>query len=134
MRAFSLVGIGLILLGAFLIAWAIATHQVTLYLLVILPVLTSSSPLFVAGILSIFFGVLAAIVGTGFESGPEPTPSVSPRAHPSGSGVGGVILIGPVPIVFGSWSGLSRRARIGLAIGGAVVFVAILTILLLAYR
>jgi uncharacterized membrane protein len=38
------------------------------------------------------------------------------------AGAGGVVLIGPVPIFFGSWRGANRRTKwLVAAIGGAVL-------------
>ena len=44
------------------------------------------------------------------------------------------MIVGPVPIVFGSWKRLSRRARLLLWIGAAAAFVLLVVVAVLLAR
>jgi uncharacterized protein (TIGR00304 family) len=95
----------ILVVGAALLGEAVATGGARLYLLFVIPVLTGTSPLFGVSVVFLVAGFfLLPFVFLGGEltesSEVRPAPSASGKA---GSGSGGMILIGPIPIFFGAW-------------------------------
>jgi uncharacterized membrane protein len=94
-------------IGAALLVEALASGGARLYLLVFIPVFTGTTLTFGFSVLFLVMGFLLlpfSFVGTGRS---EPTPTAasilpSPTATRE-EGSGGMILVGPVPIFFGSW-------------------------------
>ncbi|MGC2034777.1 MAG: DUF131 domain-containing protein [Thermoplasmata archaeon] len=123
------VGIAVLLIGVSFVALAVATHAAQVALLFIVPVVTGSSSSFLIGVVLIFVGLFLIAAGGVPRSyrldhargadpdGPAPGPGAT-RA------TGGMILVGPIPIFFGSWSPARRRtyyAVVGLALTGFVL-------------
>jgi uncharacterized protein (TIGR00304 family) len=107
--------------------------QVGLFLFFI-PYLTSSSGAGAAAMLLVFAGItvllLSAMVGASpsgedADNGGRAPPASGPKAKGE---FGGVVLIGPVPIVFGS---SSRPALIALALAAMIVMGLMLAMLLI---
>ena len=97
----------LILAGAALTIFGIATGEMQLALIIFVPIIIGSSVLGILAIGAIIAGVFAGIADL-FLSGAadEPRDAIpidgnSPQARPKGE-FGGVVLIGPIPIIFGS--------------------------------
>ena len=123
MRANMLIPIGLLLGGIALVVAAVATGEADVSLVLIFPVFSGSGPLFLLGVLLMvasFIAVFALIasgqVDTGLGQGAQD------QARPESTSTrktkyGGVVLIGPVPIAFGSDK---RIALIMLVIGVAI--------------
>ena len=111
--------------GLLLIVASIAEGGARVALVVIVPVVSGSSLTFLLGVALLIAGFLLGFLGVP-GSWVEPPASEAP-SEPVGSersGVGGVVLVGPVPIVFGSWRGtLSRRTRWTLALAGAALVI-----------
>jgi uncharacterized membrane protein len=61
-------------------------------------------------------------VGIEDEGSPTRPPMTNPPPKTAG-GAGGFVLIGPVPIVFGSWKGISKRAQLWLVVLGTALFI-----------
>lgn len=101
------------------------------YLVVIFPVPTGTSDLFLLGVVLIIVG-LFVMPFTLFASEPREGGAVPPLNPPSSVTTGGVILIGPVPILFGAWKNISSRQRWALAILGTALLVAVLVVILFA--
>lgn len=125
MRPLVLGSVGILAAGIALVAWSVAEGGAAVDLVVFVPVVSGSSLAFLAGVLllivgffSLPFTLAAGEYSPSDASGPEGPPSSPPT--PSG-GLGGFVLIGPVPILFGTWKGVSRRARWLLALVGAVL-------------
>ena len=107
--------LAVLLAGIALIVAAVLQGAARASIVVIFPVLTGSSFGFLLGTLLVFAGVLGLFLGAA-EDG---SASADPRAGDPGGGAGGVVLIGPFPIFFGSWSGPGRRPRSNCAPGSA---------------
>lgn len=117
--------------GVLLIVLSVVEGGASVALFVFVPVVTGSSLAFLLGVALLLVGMFSlpfAIVERWEEEpgSPGPTPPM-PAAQGQG-GVGGFVLIGPVPIVFGSWKNLSRRARGGLALLGALLLIFVLVV------
>jgi uncharacterized membrane protein len=125
---------GLLLLGGIgAIAEAVATGQARLYLVVIVPVVSGSSPLLALGVVALLAGLLALPFAFGAEAPPRSLPT-APRAAPPGAppapreAMGGVVIVGPFPIFFGGWRRPSRRAywlAVVVGVAALVVLVAV---------
>ena len=113
-----LVGLGLLVLGIVAVAVSVADGAAHLALLVVFPVVYGSSALFAGGVLLAFVGFFLTLLGFAAGEGtmaqgvgPGPAEEVPARGTgPSSStgsrgGFGGVVLLGPVPIVFTNRSG-----------------------------
>lgn len=96
-----------LVIGATLLAEALATGGARLYLLLIVPVVTGTTLAFGLAVLFLVVGFLLLPFTFVYEDLSE-VPAISPTSPspPSPAGPadsGGLILIGPVPIFFGSW-------------------------------
>ncbi len=119
MRAGPVVSGALLAAGVGLVADAVVRGGARASLVVVIPVVSGGSAEFLVGVLLLVVGFFSLPFTLGTLAAPEPSsgtdPSPSPWSH------GGVVLIGPVPLFFGSWRSLSRRARWAwVAVGGAV--------------
>ncbi len=134
MRWFLLGAVAALVAGVALVALSVAEGGANVALVVIIPVLSGSSITFVVGVMLLIAGFLSLPFAIAAEWGEEPTtlPSSATAPMEGQGGVGGFVLVGPVPIVFGSWKGISRRARWWLALAGAVVLTVALVVFGLA--
>ncbi len=98
-RALLGAGITLILGGALLLAWAVAVGQAELSLFLIIPVVHGTGAVTALSILLIFVGFAVTFMTLSFGNFRETdgTPEEGGRKE-----WGGVILLGPIPIIFGS--------------------------------
>ena len=128
MRALLLGALAVFVAGVALVALSVAQGGASVDLIVIIPVVSGSSPAFLAGVALLITGFVALLfaVSGGWEEEPSPPSPGAARTAPTGSGGGGgFVLVGPVPIVFGSWRGVSRRVRALLALLGAVLLIVV---------
>ncbi len=132
MRALRWISPVLLLAGAALVALAIARGGASLYLVVFVPIVTGASVEFLAGVVLLLAGffLLPSIVVGAAPGGP-----VAPERPTSlTGGGGGLVLFGPVPILFGSYRSVSPRVRWWLSIVGAILLVAFAASVWLAVR
>lgn len=142
MRRVLLGSVAALAAGVALVVLSILEGGATLALFVIFPVVTGSSVAFLIGVALLFVGFLSLPFGLAErwdETSPPPAPPGNPPAPsreeaPEKSAVGGFVLVGPVPIVFGSWKGVSARTRWMLALAGAVLFTFVLVAVLVLVR
>ncbi len=108
MRLARLLAVTSVLVGGGLLATAGVRGELTIHILVVLPLLTGSSPLAVLGMLALFAGVVGVLLTTPttveLERGSSGAGGHSEleRGARSKRHGGGVILIGPIPIAWGS--------------------------------
>jgi uncharacterized membrane protein len=121
-RVMRLSGELLILLGLVLLAWAVLEGQASFALLFVIPVLYGSGPLVAIAALMVFGG--AVLVFLSFFKAPAGKDTIASPGRAEREW-GGVILIGPVPIVIGSAGMLKGR--------GAIVLLAALSVLVLLF-
>ena len=121
--------------GALLIAAAVTTGEAEVSLVVIFPVFTGSSWMFVSGVLLIIAGFISFFL-TVFDVVARSTSGAGPGqiegdSRPQTEGrYGGLILLGPVPIAFGS-DHTTAKVMLAIGIALAVVFVGIFLAVLL---
>jgi uncharacterized membrane protein len=106
----------LLVVGLALIADALLRGSAAASIVLIVPVLSGSSPEFVLGTLLTFLGLLALFLTAGTI---ELTGSAS-SAEGATSRSGGVVLVGPVPIFFGEWRQMGRHGLWGWVAAGAI--------------
>jgi uncharacterized protein (TIGR00304 family) len=133
MRHVRLLGLALLIAGVALIAASVATGQGQVYLLLFIPVYVGTGALGMLGILVLFSGFFLATLGSAWRgvpvpAAPAPDSASSPEsiAPPSPAGpparYGGVIMLGPIPIVFGSDARIAKWMMIlGLILAGFVI-------------
>ena len=126
--------IGMFLAGALVVAYAVATGQAEVSLVVIVPVFSGSSGVFLLGILlmvgSFFLGfaVLATAPPEPAEVAATQSAQKSTQQTRRETKYGGVVLIGPIPIAFGSNKNIARL----MLVIGLVLAIAFVVLLLLA--
>jgi len=133
MRQVRLIGLALLIAGVALIAAAVATGQGQVYLLLFIPVYVGTGALGMLGILVVFIGFFLASLGSAWRGlpvpvapAPEPTSppdvAVPPAATAPPAKYGGVVMLGPIPIVFGSDAQVAKWMMIlGLILAGFVI-------------
>lgn len=134
MKARMWIPMVIFLAGVATIAYSVATGEARVSLVVIFPVFTGSSGLFLLGILLIVlsffvgFGMLAMEPTTTGTDGPPTDQADMPQRTRQRTRYGGVVLIGPIPIAFGSDKKLALTM---LVIGIALVIVLFVALFLL---
>jgi len=107
MRKLTLVAIVLMVLGIALLAYAVYSAEAQVYIFVFIPVFTGGSLAAFGGTLLLFLGIFLFFLSL---AGPTEIESLQPLKTapqtaapktPSGK-FGGVVFLGPLPIVFGS--------------------------------
>ena len=139
MRPIRFVGPGVLLAGLVALALAVARGEANVYLIFIVPAVVGTGPLAFLGILLVFLGFfLTFFLWTAGAPPPTMGPpatdptgiaEVTPQGTPKTRRWGGVVFLGPIPLVFGSDPQMARW----MLILGAILFLALvlLTIALL---
>ena len=140
----GLMGGGLLMLaaGIALLAWAVSSDDAELYLVVIIPVITGTGPVFAGGVVLFMLGLMVTFLGLSLRAaesmdlhdGPSTEPPVGPgpgrqgdKPTPGGgTEFGGVVFLGPIPIVFGK----GLRAGRWMLIGSIVISILMIVFLL----
>jgi len=132
MRAMRLLGPALFVAGVAAIAIALARGEATLSLVLIFPVLTADGAWAVLGIALVVAAFFATFLTwtAPVEAAPEPIPPpptmpAQPQPSPQRRW-GGVVFLGPIPIVFGSDARVTRW----MLFLGVLLFVALLLLTL----
>lgn len=122
-RALRWTGIGAVIAGAVLLAWALARGEARIDLFLIVPVIHGAGVVVAAAFLLFFLGMLLLFLS--FFLGLDYT-AEGDHGPPIKGEWGGVILLGPIPIVLGS-SGFLKDRRV------LVVLSVLSTLLLLLF-
>lgn len=145
MRVLHALSLSLLAVGLTLLSWGILREGGQLYFVAVFPVLVLQGPLTTLGAFLLFIGVflgffsIARLLPARLLGAPSPGPSFegsSSRSPESPYGpvertkerrFGGVLLLGPVPIVFGS----DERITKGMLLAGAVITMFLLLLIFL---
>jgi len=123
-------------LGLATIVLAVRSGGASFGLLLIFPVVHGGSPWLALGSLLIFAGFVAlGFVGSGGRAPGDTRPASSagsPAADATPTTGGGVVLVGPIPILFGSWKGDPTAYRRWAILGLVLTAVAVLAVFWLA--
>jgi uncharacterized membrane protein len=123
-------GAATLVAGLALAADAVVRGNASAYLVLIVPVVAGSSLEFFGAVVLIVLGLGLIFSGSATwegDGGEEPSPP-----HPPTSRSGGVLLLGPLPIFFGSWRASGPRARWAWSAAGAAILV-VLVVLVVVY-
>jgi uncharacterized membrane protein len=126
-RLAALVPIALLVSGALLLILAVVEGGAQLAVVVVVPVFFGQSWVFAVAIVLLVAGFFTLPLAFSTYDAPDPSPEDGPASTSGGSG--GLVLIGPVPIFFGSWRGVSTRTRVVVAILGGALLVAFVLLL-----
>jgi uncharacterized membrane protein len=135
MHRAGLVPVALLAAGIALVADAVGRGGASVTLFAIVPVVTGSSVEFLFGVVLLLVGFVTLPLA--FLAGAEPAGAPGPRAPPPHSEappteVGGLLLIGPVPIFFGRWQNVSRATKVAVAVAGAAALIVLVALVVLA--
>ena len=124
MRPLRILALFVIVTGAALLAYCVAIGEMQVALLLIVPVIFGSSVLGILAIGLIIAGVFIAIADSFLSAERESSPDRLPNEGgltetPKREELGGMVFIGPIPIVFGS----GKKMAIFVAIIAVVVLV-----------
>ncbi len=134
MRPLSLIPIGTLVVGLALVAVSVASGEAEVSLAVVFPIISGSDPLFLIGVALIVTGMLtgfallfAPLRGSEIQSEYLGQGDAGRGTEGKSTKYGGVILIGPVPIAFGS---STRIAYLMLALAVGIVMLLLVLALL----
>jgi len=122
-RPSAVVGAVLLAVGGTLFVLGLLQGGTSFAIVVVVPVFFTRSWELAVGVLLLTLGLFALLYAV---SEPVAFAPSLPDAGGSGGGSAGLLVIGPVPIFFGSWTRLSVRARWAVTILCVVVFVALI--------
>ena len=128
-----LVSLAVFLSGLFLLAYAISRGDASFYLVLFIPVINITGSTGFIGVLMVFFGIfLLFTTPHASQEIKRPTGSTdqAPRNSSSKSGFGGLVMIGPIPILFGS----SEKMTLLAAMAGVAVLLIVLFLVLFSFR
>ncbi|HLE46015.1 MAG TPA: DUF131 domain-containing protein [Thermoplasmata archaeon] len=130
MRILTVAGLACLVLGLALIGLSLASGEGHLFLVLFVPVFTSGGLLGLAGMLALIAGIflgVASFAGPRMPVGAEP-PAQSPAQAPAPPAAapapryGGVVMVGPIPLVFGSDARVAKWMMVlGIVLMGLVV-------------
>jgi uncharacterized protein (TIGR00304 family) len=129
----TLAPVGLFVAGVACIAASVASGETDVSLLVVFPVFTGSSGLFLLGtalvVFSFIVGFMALVAGQAELAGAMLGGRGAPGTAKAGTEkkYGGVVLIGPVPIAFGS----DKTMALAMLVTGIVLAIVVLVALAL---
>ena len=138
MRLSRLLSPALFVAGVAALAVAFLRNEATLSLVVIIPVISATGPWAFLGILLMVAGVFLFFLSwtRTAEVGPETLPPAPPEASspappsPPPRRWGGVVFLGPIPVVFGS----DQKVTTWMLVVGVLLFVALLVLTVIALR
>ncbi|MCI4364467.1 MAG: DUF131 domain-containing protein [Thermoplasmata archaeon] len=125
----ALLPLALFVAGAALIADSLVRGSASVALLVVLPIFFGSSAEFLGGVVLLLAGFLTLPLALPW---PEPVerpvgaPAARAREEVPSAEVGGFVLIGPVPVFFGSWKSVPTTTKLAVAAVGAALLLLVI--------
>ena len=118
--------------GVLMMALAVAQRQANVYLVLVIPVIVGTGPLAFLGIILVFAGFLLTFLLWPARLVEDPGNRDAAPTSPAGAAParrwGGVLFLGPIPVIFGSDP---RMARTMLLIG-VILFLALVALTVIA--
>jgi uncharacterized membrane protein len=131
MHRAALVPLALLLAGGVLIGDAVVRGEASVAIVVVVPVAFGSSAEFLLGVVLLLVGFVTLPLA--FMDSEWSVASGGPggRTEVPTAEVGGLILIGPVPVFFGGWKTVPLRTKLAVAVLGAGLLVLLAVVLFL---
>ena len=132
MRTRFWIPVAMFIAGIALIATAVATGEADVSLIVVFPVFSGSSLVFLLAMLLIISSFVVGFILMATDHEPAEDRIQTESEGISGSGhrpriqYGGVVLLGPIPIAFGS----NKRLALIMLVVGVILAIAVLAILI----
>jgi len=118
--------------GVLTMAMAVAQRQANVYLVLIIPVIVGTGPLAFLGIILVFAGFLLTFLLWPSRFAEDPGNRDASPTSPEGAAParrwGGVLFLGPIPVIFGSDPRMTRA----MLLIGVVLFLALLALTVIA--
>jgi len=118
--------------GVLTMALAVAQRQADVYLVFVIPVIVGTGPLAFLGIILVFAGFLLTFLLWPARFAEDPGNRDALPAPPEGAAParrwGGVLFLGPIPLIFGSDPRMTRT----MLLIGIVLFLALLALTVIA--
>jgi uncharacterized protein (TIGR00304 family) len=119
--------------GALTMAIAVAQRQANVYLVLVIPVIVGTGPLAFLGIILVFAGFLLTFLLWPARFAEDPgNRDALPTSREGGAAParrwGGVLFLGPIPVIFGSDPRMTRT----MLLIGIVLFLALLALTVIA--
>ncbi len=134
-RPLRFVGPAILIVGLAVLAFGFLQGEATFSLIVIFPLVTATGPWSVLGIVLMIAGFFLSFLGMAapVESQPlpppEPAPATGAPPQPAARRWGGVVFLGPVPIVFGSDPKMARwMLLVGIALFVGLVVLTVIAL------
>src|SRR6058998_3736152 len=121
-----------IMAGVLTMALAVARGQANVYLVLVIPVIVGTGPLAFLGVFLVFAGFLLTFFlwssRLDAEPGDRDDLPISPEGATPARRWGGVLFLGPIPVIFGSDPRITRM----MLLIGVVLFLALVVLTVLA--
>ena len=131
-RLIRWVGPASFLAGVLTMALAVAQRQANVYLVLVIPVIVGTGPLAFLGIILVFAGFLLTFLLRPSRFVEDPGSRDAVPTSPGGAAParrwGGVVFLGPFPVIFGSDPRMTRT----MLLIGIVLFLALLALTVIA--
>lgn len=118
--------------GVLTMALAIARAEASVYLVLVIPVIVGTGPLAFLAIILVFGGFLLTFLLWPSRIAAEPGSGEALPTSPEGTSParrwGGVLFLGPIPVIFGSDPRMTRM----MLLVGVILFVALVALAVLA--
>ncbi|HYT16798.1 MAG TPA: DUF131 domain-containing protein [Thermoplasmata archaeon] len=132
MRLLRWVGPASFVAGVLTMALAVAQRQANVYLVLIIPIIVGTGPLAFLGFILVFAGFLLTFLLWPSRSVEDPGNRDAVPTPPGGAAPvrrwGGVVFLGPFPVIFGSDPRMTRT----MLLFGIVLFLALLALTVIA--
>src|SRR5439155_25912182 len=132
MRLIRWLGPASLLAGILTIALAVARNEANVYLVLVISIIVGTGPVAFLGILLVFAGFLLTFLlwpwRPDMESEAQGVLPGSPERPPPARRWGGVVFLGPIPVIFGSDPRMTRT----MLLVGVVLFLALVVLTVLA--
>src|SRR5213594_2906500 len=130
MRRISVLTLACLIGGFLVLAYGVLIGEARVYFVLVLPVIVGSGITAFAGAILLMMGFALGFLGLARFSLPEMTPETPAESPPASQPAapakrfGGVVFLGPIPIVFGSDPKMSKYM---------LVLASVVTVLLIAF-
>jgi len=137
MRRSGWVPVALLGAGVAFVVDAVARGAASVALIAIIPVISGTSAEFLLGVVLLLVGILTLpLAFLRWDVSRDAAAVLDPRdrGETPSEEVGGLLLVGPVPVFFGSWKDVSLRTKLVAAIVGGALLVVLVMVVTFGWR